>query len=106
MKSNFRNLISAGLICGAAMLLPTGAWAADAAAGKALYAKCRSCHGPTGEGNPAMAKAMGVEIKPLSGASDDAIKNAVTKGAGKMKPVAGLAGADLDNLVAYVHTLK
>lgn len=106
MKSNFRNLISAGLICGAAMFLPTGAWAADAAAGATLYAKCRSCHGPAGQGNPAIAKAMGVEIKPLSAASDDAIKNAVTKGAGKMKPVAGIAGGDLDNLVAYVKTLK
>lgn len=106
MKFNVRNLISAGLICGATALMPTGAWAADAAAGKALYAKCRSCHGPNGEGNPAIAKAMGVTIKPLSAASDDAIKNAVTKGAGKMKPVAGVAGADLDNLVAYIKTLK
>ncbi len=104
MKSNFRNLITAGLL-GAAMLIPTGAWAADAAAGKALYSKCQSCHKADGSGNAAIGKAMGVEMKPLKGASDDAIKGAVTKGVGKMKPVAGIAGGDLDNLVAYVKTL-
>ena len=27
-------------------------------------------------------------------------------GTGKMKPVAGVAGGDVDNIVAYVHTLK
>ena len=49
---------------------------------------------------------MGVTIKPLADASDDAIKGAVAKGAGKMKPIAGVAGADLDNLIAYSHSLK
>jgi hypothetical protein len=49
---------------------------------------------------------MGVTLKPLSGASDDDIKKAVTAGTGKMKPVAGIAGVDLDNLVAAVHALK
>jgi cytochrome c2 len=106
MKSNFRNLISAGLICGAAMLTPVGAFAADAAAGAPFYSKCKSCHGAKGEGNAAIAKAMGVTLKPLSDASDDAIKAAVTKGAGKMKPVAGIAGADLDNLVAAIRAMK
>ena len=106
MKFKLRNLISAGLICGAAISLPAGAFAADAAAGAAVYAKCKSCHGPKGEGNPAIAKAMGVTIKPLADASDDAIKGAVAKGAGKMKPIAGGAGADLDNLIAYIHSLK
>ena len=27
-------------------------------------------------------------------------------GQGKMKPIGGLSGADIDNVVAYVHTLK
>jgi hypothetical protein len=34
------------------------------------------------------------------------VKKIVTEGQGKMKPVAGVAGADLDNVVAYVHSLK
>jgi mono/diheme cytochrome c family protein len=87
-------------------LCSTGAWAADAAAGKAIYGtKCRSCHGAEGEGNPSIAKMMKVELKPL-GASTADVKKVVTDGQGKMKPVAGVAGADLDNVVAYVHSLK
>lgn len=110
MKLTVRNLISAGILCCTATLLTTGAWAADAAAGKAIYAtKCKTCHGADGTPSPAMAKAMG--IKPLSdagtqGKSDDALKAVVTKGEGKMKPVAGVAGADLDNVIAAVRTMK
>lgn len=110
MKSNVRNLISAGLICGAAMLMTPGAWAADAAAGKVIYAaKCKTCHGADGTPSPAMAKALG--IKPLNDAatqakSDAALKDVVTKGEGKMKPVAGIMGADLDNVIAAVRGMK
>jgi mono/diheme cytochrome c family protein len=87
-------------------LCSTGAWAADAAAGKAIYAtKCRSCHGAEGEGNPSIAKMMKVELKPL-GASTADVKKVITDGQGKMKPAAGVSGADLDNVVAYVHSLK
>jgi len=89
-----------------AAFAPTGAWAADAAAGKTVYmAKCKTCHGADGEGNPAIAKAMKVELKPLSASTAD-VKDVVTKGQGKMKPVASVTGADLDNVVAYVKSLK
>ena len=87
-------------------LISTGAWAADAAAGKAVYGtKCRSCHGASGEGNPSIAKMMKVELKPLSESSAD-VKKVVTEGQGKMKPVSGVSGADLDNVAAYVQSLK
>ena len=80
------------------------AWA-DAAAGKATYdAKCKMCHGADGKGNPAMVKAMGV--KPIVGASADAVKAAVTNGKNKMKPVAGVTGKTLDDVAAYVGSLK
>jgi mono/diheme cytochrome c family protein len=89
-----------------AALSPTAAWAADAAAGKAVYAaKCKACHGAEGEGNPNMAKALKVEMKPLASTSAD-VKEVVTKGQGKMKPQASVTGADLDNVVAYVKSLK
>ena len=89
-----------------AVLSPTAAWAADAAAGKAVYAaKCKACHGAEGEGNPNMAKALKVDMKPLASTSAD-VKEVITKGQGKMKPVASVTGADLDNVVAYVKTLK
>jgi mono/diheme cytochrome c family protein len=110
MKSIVRNLVSAGLLCGTAMLLTPGAWAADAAAGKTVYlAKCKSCHGTDGTPPPAMAKALG--IKPINdpatqAKTDAALKDVVTKGEGKMKPVAGIAGADLDNVIAAVRAMK
>jgi mono/diheme cytochrome c family protein len=84
----------------------SGVRAADAAAGKAVFdAKCKSCHGAEGQGNPAIAKMMKVELKPLGESTAD-VKKVVAEGQGKMKPVAGVTGADLDNVVAYVHSLK
>src|SRR6476661_891895 len=43
--------------------------AGDAAAGKAVYDKaCKTCHGADGTPNPAIAKMMKVDMKPLGGA--------------------------------------
>ncbi len=86
--------------------------AADATAGKAVYdKKCKVCHGANGEGNAGMAKALNVTIPPLGGAdvqkmSDADLKKVVTDGKGKMKPVSGLSASDVDNVVAYVRSLK
>ena len=55
--------------------------------------------------NPNMAKALKVELKPLSQSTAD-IKKSITDGVGKMKPVSSVTGADLDNVVAYVQSLK
>ncbi len=111
MKITLNGLICKAIVFGAVSLFAGGAWAADAAAGKAIYAtKCRTCHGAEGQGNPAMAKALSAEIKPLSSPevqskSDADLKMVITAGAGKMKPVA-ISGADLDNTVAFVRSLK
>jgi len=79
-----------------AALTASSTWAADATAGKAVFAtKCKSCHGADGEGNPAIAKASTADVNAV-----------VTKGQGKMKPVSSVTGADLDNVVAYVKSLK
>jgi cytochrome c553 len=54
--------------------------AADATAGKAVYDKsCKSCHGPDGAGNPAIAKMFKVDMRDLKSAdvqamSDDDLK--------------------------------
>ncbi len=86
--------------------------AADAAAGKAAYAKaCKSCHGPDGAGNPAVAKMMKVEMKPLGSKdvqakSDDELKAVITKGAGKMKPITSLSDDQASAVVAFIRTLK
>ena len=93
-----------------AVLLPVAA--ADTAAGKAVYEKsCKSCHGPDGAGNPAVAKIMKVEMKHLGSKdvqakSDDDLKAAVTKGGGKMKPVANVSGDQAAAVVAFVRSLK
>ena len=76
------------------------AFAGDAAAGKAIFAtKCKACHGADGAGG-AMDKAS------IAGASEAATKTAVESGKGKMKAVATVKGADLDNVAAYVASIK
>jgi mono/diheme cytochrome c family protein len=90
------------------LILPAGLAlaAGDASAGKAAYDKaCKSCHGADGTPNPAIAKMMKVEMKPLA-ASDADVKKVITEGHGKMKPVKTVTGKDLDNVVAYVKSFK
>src|SRR5579872_2871262 len=55
LKLTIRQFVPAVFLT--ASLVPTGAWAVDAAAGKAVFdAKCKNCHGASGEGNPNIAK--------------------------------------------------
>jgi cytochrome c553 len=88
------------------------AQAADAKAGQATYnLKCKSCHGVDGTANPAIAKMMGVPMADLKSAevqakSEADLKTVIEKGKGKMKPVAGLSAGDVDNVVAFLRTLK
>jgi mono/diheme cytochrome c family protein len=88
------------------------AQAADEKAGEATYtAKCKMCHGATGMANPAIAKMMNVEMKPLGGAEVQKLTNTdlsatIKIGKGKMKPVAGLTDAQIGDVVAYLRTLK
>jgi len=90
----------------------TGASAADAKAGQEVFAKsCKSCHGADGTPNPAIVKMMKVDMKNLGSAevqaqSDADITKIITEGKGKMKPVKTVSGAAVDNVVAYVRTLK
>ena len=82
-------------------------FAADAAAGKAVYDKsCKSCHGADGTPNPGMAKAMNIKDFKTTDYSDADIKAAVTNGKGKMKPIPAVTGVSLDNVAAYVKSLK
>lgn len=109
MKITARSLYSACLVLGAAGAFVTGAWAADAGAGKALYAtKCKTCHGAEGTPSPAMAKAMG--IKPLNdpsiqGKSDSTLADEIVKGVGKMKPQS-VTPAQAEDLVAAIRAMK
>jgi cytochrome c553 len=81
--------------------------AGDAAAGKAKFAVCAGCHGPTGAGNEALkypklsgrdAAFVAEQLRAFkSGTRDNATMKAMT---------AGLSETDMDNLAAYVATLK
>jgi len=94
------------------LLLSLPLAAADTAAGKAVYDKsCKSCHGPDGAGNPAVAKMMKVEMKALGSKevqakSDADLKAVITNGAGKMKPVTSVTGDQVTAVVAFVRSLK
>jgi mono/diheme cytochrome c family protein len=95
-----------------AALAAVACWAADAAAGHAAYDKsCKSCHGADGTPNAGVAKMMKVEMKDLrspevQGMSAADIKTVITAGKGKMKPVTTVTGAAIDDVIAYVKTLK
>jgi mono/diheme cytochrome c family protein len=105
MRIILTTLILAGLSAAAGL-------AADAKAGQAVFDKsCKSCHGADGTPNPAIAKMMKVEMKNLGSAevqaqSDADLAKIITEGKGKMKPVKTVSGPAVDNVVAYVRTLK
>ena len=99
-----------GTVLIAAVSTVCALWAADTQAGKAVFEKsCRTCHGADGQGNPAIAKAMNVTIKPLNsgevqGKSDREISKTVLEGNGKMKPVK-ITEAQAADVTAYLRTL-
>jgi mono/diheme cytochrome c family protein len=93
---------------GAVPALATG----SATAGKDVYDRaCKTCHGPTGEANPGIVKMMKVEIENLGShdvqsLGDEDLKKIVTDGKGKMKPIHFVTGKSVDDVIAYIRTLK
>jgi cytochrome c5 len=93
-------------------LSTTAAFAADAKAGQTAYDKsCKSCHGADGTPNPAIGKMLKVDIQDLKSSqvqsmSDADLKKVITDGQGKMRPIASVTGTSLDDVVAYVRSLK
>ena len=85
--------------------------AADLKAGKAIYDKaCKSCHGADGTPNLAAQKALKVQMwdlksKEVQSRSDADLRKVDVEGEGKMKPVSGITGAAVDDLLAYVRSL-
>ncbi|HTW66691.1 MAG TPA: cytochrome c [Bryobacteraceae bacterium] len=94
------------------ILTAAGAVAANVKAGQTAYDKaCKSCHGADGAPNPAIAKAFKVDMRDLKspevqGKSDDQLKKDITDGTGKMRPVKSLSSESVDDVVAYMRSLK
>ena len=83
----------------------------DLKAGTAVFAtNCKTCHGTQGEGNPAIAKVLKIEIpnlgsKEVQDLTDEQLKSIVTDGKGKMKPVKTVSGKQLDDVVTFIRSL-
>lgn len=84
----------------------------NAGVGKAVYERaCKTCHGATGQANPDIAKMMRAEIKDLrspavQNLSDAQLKKIITEGKGNMPPVRSVTGKTVDDVIAFVRTLK
>lgn len=104
-----------------ALAIPSIANAADATKGKTLFTtRCGSCHGNEGKGDGPAAAALPAESKPRNLADgafkiatdDTKMKDLLKKGGAAlglsplMPPAAGLSDEDLDNIIAFVHSLK
>lgn len=109
----FTSLVLAAIVAAPAV-------AADAAAGAAKFKQfCATCHGATGKGDGAAAVSLKPKPRNLADAQwqatvdDEYLRKVITKGGaavGKsplMTPWGhALKGADLDNVVAYIRSLK
>jgi mono/diheme cytochrome c family protein len=103
-----RTLLIAGLLT---VFVSVSGWAADAKAGQGVYDKhCKTCHGPNGAAPPNVAKFQGGRILDLRSThvksmSDADLGKIVTKGSGKMRGDTSISGGDMENLIAFVHSL-
>jgi mono/diheme cytochrome c family protein len=105
---------SAGVLLAFALVVwlaaPGALAGGDAAKGKAVYtSKCATCHGAEGEGKPAIAKMMKVEMKHLGAKevqskTDAVLRKEISEGTGKMKGVK-LTEEELANLLSYLRSL-
>lgn len=97
-------------------LMNFNVYAADATAGQTKYtAVCASCHGPAGKGDGPAAVALDPKPADLSTTQlDDAgLANVIKNGGvaiGKSALMVGFAGtlsdAEIENIIAYLKTLK
>ena len=80
--------------------------AGDAAAGKARFATCAGCHGPTGAGNPPTYPAIKGQTAEYVATQLKAFKAGSRQNPTMQAMVAALSEADMENLGAYIATLQ
>jgi len=99
-------------VCAAFLVLGAAQAFGAAADGKTVFdARCKMCHGADGAGNPGIAKSLKTTMRPLGSAevqakSDADLKKDILQGTGKMKPITGLGAKQVDDIIAFVRTLK
>lgn len=116
----------AALAALALWVLPSLAFAADAAAGKATFEmNCASCHGTTGKGDGPVGAALNPKPRDLSkgefkfdtdkdgkAGSDADLDSVITQGAAAyggsalMAPWPSLSEGDRANVIAFIRSLK
>ena len=85
---------------------------ADVEAGKVAYDKfCKKCHGEKGEGVARMyalvdAKLLSLGSRQTQSKSDQEIKKSINDGIGKMEPVEDVTPQQVNQIVAFMRTLK
>lgn len=91
----------------ALMGFAASAVAGDAAAGKAKYGTCSGCHGANGAGLAAAGypALTGKDAATIAEALH-AFKSGARQNPTMQAMVAGLSDADIDNIAAYVATMK
>lgn len=82
----------------------------DVEKGKAVFGRCSMCHGDSGQGNAAIAKALGVQIpdlrsKEVQALDDAALKKIILEGKDKMQPVR-LTDSEAADVISFVRSLK
>jgi mono/diheme cytochrome c family protein len=81
-----------------------------AQSGDATYkAKCASCHGATGTPSAGMAKMMGIKAASdpdIQKLTVDQIIAAIKNGKGKMKPITGLTDDQIKDVATFYKGLK
>ena len=90
------------------LLAPTPA-SADAAKGQEVYAKrCMGCHAEDGAGNAMLKKknTPALTSAAVQGKAAPVLKKALMEGATHKTPAKGMADADVDNVLAYVKSMK
>jgi cytochrome c6 len=105
--------MSLGMVAVLAGVLAGTLMAADEAAAKVYAAKCKSCHGADGKGNPAMAKAFKIDPALLSLVgpevqkhTDEELIKITTDGENKMPAYKGkLTEAEIKAQVAHIRSL-
>jgi cytochrome c len=112
MRKRLTWLVAAAVVTLAGGFAVPSARAADANAGKTVYMhRCKMCHAEDGNGNPGMAAALHVKFLPLGSEevqkmSDADFKKIITEGKDKMKPIKGLSDTEINNVIAFIRTLK